>query len=266
MGMGDREAMLEVDDGVIQTIHPNDWMLSPGREAEYFWFGGLAAQCVERALNCVALSFEVKVESILDLPSGYGRVLRFLKCAYPAAALTACDIVEEAVDFCAEEFGARGLYSAQDPRDIEDTQTYDLIWCGSLLTHLPEALWEPWLAFFEERLAPCGSLVLTTHGEAYARGYFPDHMPAEFAELQNAYRETGFAFSPFRNARIAGNGTSLSSPAWVFDQLRRRASLRVTTFMERGWMDAHDVWCATRVPRARADADLQRVALSELPV
>jgi len=252
--------MLQDTDAVIRTIHPNDWMLSPGREGEYFRFGGTGAQCVHRALNCVALSFEVKTGAILDLPSGYGRVLRFLKATYPEASITACDIVEEAVDFCVETFGARGVYSADDPREIDDDWRYDAIWCGSLLTHLREEMWDPWLAFFEERLAPGGSLLFSTHGEAYARGYFPDHMPAEFHKLQAAYRETGFAFSPFKAEEPTGNGTSLSSPAWVLDRLRRRPFFRVTSFMERAWLDAHDVWCVTREPQDRIEADETRAA------
>jgi len=252
-------------DEVVRTIHPNDWMQSPGHEAEYFRFGHSATRCVQNALECVALSFEVKTESILDLPSGYGRVLRFLKSAYPEASITACDIVDEAVDFCVETFGVRGIYSAQDPREIEDDWRYDLIWCGSLLTHVREEMWDPWLEFFEQRLAPQGSLVFTTHGEAYGRGYFPRHMPAGFPELQDAYRETGFAFTPFTPGDVTGNGTSLSSPAWVLDRVRERSFLRVTTFIERGWMDAHDVWCVTREPEARIEADVARAAAIEAP-
>lgn len=242
---------------VIGTIHANDGMRTPGAEQWYFRMGESALACIQRALGCAGLSFEVKTDSILDLPSGYGRVLRFLRVAYPDAAITASDILEEAVDFCVETFGVNGLYSANDPRDIE-TGTYDLIWCGSLLTHLPEEMWDPWLSFFEEHLNPNGSVVFTTHGEPYANGYFPMNMPPEFPKMQAAYRNTGFAFRLNPDYRELGHGISFSSPTWVMERLGWRHSLRITAFMERTWHDAHDVWCATKVPEPRLEIDMQR--------
>lgn len=244
---------------VIHTIHPDDEMLGPGQEEWYFRMGEQAVACLNRAIGCAGLSFEVKTDSILDLPCGYGRVLRFLRVAFPDAAITASDIVEPAVDFCVETFGVRGLYSSKDPHDI-DTGSYDLIWCGSLLTHLPEEMWDPWLSFFEDHLSLNGSAVFTTHGDAFAQGFFPWHMPADFAELQVAYRKRGFAFWKNKWHLEGDPGLSFSAPEWVLERFRRRSGLRVTAFMERGWHDAHDVWCVTKVPDARTEADLQRAA------
>ena len=79
--------------------------------------------------------------NILDLPSGYGRVMRFLKAEFPEAALTACDVIREGVDFCARTFGARAIYGKEDPSELELDERFDLIWCGSLLTHVDEENW-----------------------------------------------------------------------------------------------------------------------------
>ena len=49
--------------------------------------------------------------SILDLPSGHGRVLRWLKAAYPDAKLTASDLLTDGVDFCAHEMDLAALWS-----------------------------------------------------------------------------------------------------------------------------------------------------------
>src|ERR1700729_3189423 len=49
--------------------------------------------------------------SILDLPCGHGRVTRWIRAAYPDAKLTACDILTDGVDFCADTFGAIPVYS-----------------------------------------------------------------------------------------------------------------------------------------------------------
>ena len=246
--------------GVSRVIHPNDWMLTPGQDDWYFRCGESGLTCLRKALGCAAMSFEVRTNSILDLPSGYGRVLRFLRVAYPGASITACEIVKQAVDFCVDEFGARGVYSAKDPRDIDDSQTYDLIWCGSLLTHLPAEMWVPWLAYFHDHLTEGGSLVFTAHGKGFAEGLFPAFMPEPFAELQVEYRQAGFAFRPGGNFDDVGTGISLSSPSWVIDRLDELPNLRITAFMERGWIDVQDVWCVTRVPEARAQADRRRAA------
>jgi SAM-dependent methyltransferase len=242
---------------LVETIHPNDEMLRPGKEEWYFRLGEWAAACVKQGVACAGLSFDVRTDSILDLPCGYGRVLRFLKEEYPNAAITACDIIEEAVDFCVETFGVQGLYSSQDPREIK-TASYNLIWSGSLLTHLPEESWEPWLSFFADHLTPSGCAVFTTHGEAYARGAFPQHMPDDFPHLQDAYRTGGFAFWRHPRRLKSDPGISLSSPEWVLGKIRQRPDLRVTAFMERGWHDAHDVWCVTKVPTFRTEADEHR--------
>ena len=55
---------------------------------------------------------------------------------FPGARLTACDIDTDAVDFCALTFGATPIYSHGTPENIPLKGNYDLIWVGSLLTHL----------------------------------------------------------------------------------------------------------------------------------
>jgi cyclopropane fatty-acyl-phospholipid synthase-like methyltransferase len=247
-------------ENVDRTVHPNDEMMIPGHEESYWLMGDWAVRCVQAAVKCAELSFDVKTETILDLPCGYGRVLRFLQVAYPDADITACDISKEGVDFCVETFGVRGIYSSTDPSEI-DAETYDVIWCGSLLTHMPEEKWEPWLSFFETHLNPGGTVVFTTHGEGYARGLFSAHMPANLPDLQQQYWERGFAFSRNDIERDEDPGIALSSPRWILEKLSSRTHLRVTAFMERGWHDAHDVWAVTRATDSSLQRDRERVAV-----
>jgi cyclopropane fatty-acyl-phospholipid synthase-like methyltransferase len=250
------EWKVSVED-VDRTVHPNDEMMIPGHEDSYWLMGDWAVRCVQAALKCAALSFDVKTETILDLPCGYGRVLRFLQVAYPDAEITACDISREGVDFCVDTFGVRGIYSSTDPSEI-DAETYDLIWCGSLLTHMPKEKWAPWLSFFEDHLSPGGTVVFTTHGEGYARGLFSAHMPANLAELQREYWNTGFAFSRNDLDRDEDPGIALSAPSWILEQLSPRQRLRLTAFMQRGWHDAHDVWSVTKATESSLQRDEQR--------
>jgi SAM-dependent methyltransferase len=161
-------------------------------------------------------------------------VLRFLRDAYPEAEITACDIDREAVYFCAETFGAIPLYSSENPTEIQ-TGHFDLIWCGSLVTHFDAERWDPWIRFFVDHLEPGGSFVFTTHGRAYIRGEIMTHMPPNFAELKTECERSGFAFNPT-------SSISLSSPDWV---MQRLPDLDVR-FVERGWHGLQDAWCLTQ--------------------
>src|SRR5437016_1497182 len=76
------------------------------------------------------------LRSILDLPCGHGRVSRILRSRFPGANLTVCDIDRDGVDFCVNRLGARGVYSCADFDKLDLGELFDLIWVGSLITHL----------------------------------------------------------------------------------------------------------------------------------
>ena len=148
---------------MIEEISPRDHMF---RVKERYLRSG------QKALDCIRLGMvaagKTTVASALDLPSGHGRVLRWIKAEFPDARLGAGDIDHDGVDFCAATFGATPVYGHEDPADIEIDSPYELIWCGSLFTHLPPERWEGFLALFERALAPEGLLVFTTHGRRIA--------------------------------------------------------------------------------------------------
>ncbi|WP_373458513.1 class I SAM-dependent methyltransferase [Neorhizobium huautlense] len=79
-----------------------------------------------------------ELKRILDFPCGHGRALRYLRAAYPDADIFVSDINEPGVEFCRTQFGARPFRSYVELENTELTPSMDLIWCGSLLTHLDE--------------------------------------------------------------------------------------------------------------------------------
>lgn len=85
-------------------------MYRVGNDEHYFRVGLSALECIESALHIAKKSTD-DIKSILDLPCGYGRVLRTLKAAFPGATVTACDISKDGVDFCKNILGAKPLYS-----------------------------------------------------------------------------------------------------------------------------------------------------------
>ncbi|HYP02594.1 MAG TPA: methyltransferase domain-containing protein, partial [Pyrinomonadaceae bacterium] len=119
---------------VESRISPRDTMYA-GDGAHYFKVGLSAMRALEEAIGRAKLS---QVERVLDLPCGHGRVLRFLVERFPQAAFTACDLDRDGVDFCAHTFGATPVYSDADLDALSFDTRFDLIWCGSLVTHLNE--------------------------------------------------------------------------------------------------------------------------------
>ena len=90
---------------------------------------------------------------------GHGRVMRVLRAAFPAATLIACDIDRDGVDFCAQTFGAVPVYSDVDPANVRIEQQVDLIWVGSLFTHVDPASWTASSACSRACCVPGGVLV-----------------------------------------------------------------------------------------------------------
>src|SRR2546427_1790116 len=76
---------------VSSRIFYNDGMYA-SNGAHYFGVGLSAIHCIDEAMRQGRLD---KIQSILDLPCGGGRVLRFLARRFPAAKIMACDLQRE---------------------------------------------------------------------------------------------------------------------------------------------------------------------------
>ena len=87
-----------------------------------------------------------------------------LKAAFPEAELIGCDVNREGVDFCAEQFGAVPVYSDPDPTLIDLDGSFDLIWVGSLLTHLDADRLPGLPRPLPPHLAEGGLLLFSSHG------------------------------------------------------------------------------------------------------
>lgn len=189
-------------------------------------------------------------QSVLDLPCGHGRVLRMLQAAWPEAALTACDLDTGMVDFCARAFGARPVYSKDSPSQIELEDSFDLIWCGSLLTHLDIERWPAFMSLFHAHLRPGGVLVFTTHGdhviERIRRGISNYELePAAIENLLRGHAESGFGFAHYPRSE-GYYGISLARPDRVEEQISAFPDLRLVAHLPHGWDDHQDVFGCQR--------------------
>jgi len=222
-------------DHIDKTISPDDGMFQ-GNPDHYFYVGYSAIKTINNAL---ALSGRnpSSVKTVLDLPAGYGRVLRWITAVFPKAEITACDLNIPAVNFCSSRFGVKKLYSNVEPKKIVCEDKFDLIWCGSLFTHLESSKWEEFLKFFNGILNPDGILVFTTHGPYVAlrarNGFDYGLNSDQFDRLIKHYNDSGFGYENYN--LNTGYGISIAKPSFTLDLLEATTELKIIFYQEKGW-------------------------------
>ena len=236
--------------GVSEVLDETDKENVISNEAErrhYFDVGADAIGIIMRALIDSRLA---PPQTILDFPSGSGRVTRHLRAMFPHATLAACDLYESHLDFCAAHSGAVPLMSKEN-LDQLDVGLWDLIFCGSLLTHLPERLFWPTIRFITRFLSPAGIAVVTLEGRhaihiQYNRYKFLDDELFEVA--RKGFERIGFGFVDynrgFLRSKFAANasyGIALVSASWLMAGLQKMDNIRVLNFTERCWDNHQDV-------------------------
>ena len=233
---------------VQHAASPND-SVSSGGWPHYLRVGLDAVRCIEAGL---AASGTAQPSTVLDMPCGWGRVMRFLAARLPDAALTACDIVDDAVAFCARRFDARPVRSTPSFSDLDLGERFDLIWCGSLVTHIDADGIDALLRLFARSLAPGGIAVVTAHGEEAARRArqgddLYELAPGAAEALLARYEHDGFGFAELAGSLdVAGHpptpyGISLSARAWM-RAAAERARLREVHFAAHDWDGHQDVY------------------------
>ena len=246
---------------VFTGFSPHDTMLCEDRSQHYYEVGLSAARCIETVFGLAGRSGSSPAR-ILDMPCGHGRVARVLRARFPEAALTVCDLDREAVDLCATHFRAQGVYSTPNFRGIALTGPFDLIWVGSLITHLTRPATERFLRFACSLLAPDGLLVCSSHG-SYVAGWLrdsletnPHRVPVAAARKALAdYERVGYGFFANRRKGWRGlaqrlwpdrvYGTSLIARDWLM-ALPLPGGCRLDWFLERAWADNHDILVVRR--------------------
>lgn len=220
------------------SIHPEDDMKAAEDVdgAHYASVGRSAVAAIGRGLAAADRGFG-DVESCLDLPCGYGRVLRMLAQEIPGERITACDINRRAIRFCATEFGATPLRSTPSLDGLR-LGRYDLIWCGSLVTHIDEHRVAQLLRDFAGALVPGGVAILTIHGESPASGPFaPLH-----DEIAAALERHGHFHVPYENA-LFDYGHAWHTKEYVRQAFAEASAdaVRLVSYEHRGWDDHQDV-------------------------
>jgi SAM-dependent methyltransferase len=191
------------------------------------------------------------ITSILDFPSGAGRVGRFLALRFPEAEITACDLDTEMVDFCAKVLRMTPVHSQVDFDKISFRRRFDLIWCGSLITHLDAGPIRSLLQFFHRHLKDNGLLIFTAHGyhvvDRIRSGYDYGRGQEAAAEAVRACDACGFAFIKGKEGDHPEYGISLTMPEWMRAQCATINGFKEVVFRPRGWDGHQDVYGFTKI-------------------
>jgi SAM-dependent methyltransferase len=221
---------------IDRTLAPRDGMVAADDPEQYFDLG-------RRALELIKFSAELcdkpHYPDILDLPCGHGRVLRWLRAHYGYAKITACDLDREGVDFCAQQFGALPVYSEPDLSRVPFAAQFDLIWVGSLVTHLSQDRWLATLDCLVQWIRECGVIVFSTQGRGYtsqlARGRRNVAENIDKAALLEEFTHTGFAYQKYFEKEHGDYGVAVTSPEWLMRTLQRYPDVIMRAYLEEAW-------------------------------
>lgn len=226
---------------ISEVMSPTETMTGDN----YAWVGQSA---VEAIVSSVAASLLTEVRSVLDLPCGHGRVLRHLVGLFPDADFDVCDLDDAGTDFCRDQFGAGVVPAELDLCAVSFPRKYDLIWIGSLFTHLPEDATQRYLAHLVKQLTPCGIIVATFHGRWSERmqKLMPYTDDARWSAVQRDFDRWGYGYADYAPGLghdfVPGTyGISAVRPDHLMQMVQRIPGVRIFHFQEQGWGDNHDV-------------------------
>lgn len=237
------ELMSPADKELLQSVslrvHRKDEMYYPGYEEVYLKIGLSAMRCIEEALAQSGRTDPV--ENVLDFPCGYGRVLRMLRARFPQATLVAGDIKEPMLTFVQRTFDAVPFLSNPRISELSMPHRFDLIWCGSLVTHLDEAGAADLLRFFYTHLAPGGLCVFSAHGPLSVEGiHIYGLTPAAEAQVLAGYNERGYGYADYE--QYDNYGISIVTRERMNAIAQSVGDWREVYYVPYGWDNHHDVY------------------------
>jgi SAM-dependent methyltransferase len=239
---------------MITEIAIGDTMFQ-GSTEQYVSVGLSALRIIEAALEG-----RPTPGRILDLPCGYGRITRILRARFPNASITVSDIDRDGVAFTSGRFRARGVPSSGDFCSLNLGGPFDLIWVGSLMTHLPEQMTRQFLDCLLRHMVPHTTLIMSSHGrwvaERMQSGECYGLTPGVIHQVVlQGYERNGYGYSDYHGSR--NYGISLVSRDWI-DRTLDESPLTLDCYLERAWGDHHDILVLRPVTRAGVDFQIAR--------
>ena len=221
-----------------RTISKGDDMFR--KSADWDAYLGVGRSAVDIILRGLALCDLQKVRTVLDFGCGHGRTARHLPLLFPDARLFFSDRDESAWSFCARQFPrAEGIPSHEDFAQVELPEDIDVIFVGSLFTHLD---WDPSRALWKRlfaALAPNGCLIPTFHGAMHYRRMIDEprryNPEGYYNPLIQSYLSTGFGYQTYKHYRSWGQSLTAIGRVIELAAGPEAASARLVGYREAGW-------------------------------
>jgi len=255
---------------LIMDIHPDDQMLlhslhhHQSAELALSQYFSISLQQFNAARQIMQACFGSGFDhvKVLDFACGYGRLLRFMSMLIPSENLWASEIQPEALEFTRSTFGVQGVLSTADPQDFEVEERFDFIWVASLFSHLPDDLFQAWLAKLCTLLTPRGVLCFSARGselmpvsESYVQGWIDKNLG-----LGHGYSRLPRALANEQDLYLLGKDPDRELPA--IDEFDKG----LWGCVDRLDLDQNNIlklegWAASMRPVSLANVSLDRVAL-----
>jgi SAM-dependent methyltransferase len=243
-------------------VNSSDSMYRSGWALSYLTAGLSASRCIQASLDSAGKRISAE-GAVLDFPCGYGRVLRFLRAMFPDSEITAAELETAPLDFCERVFSVRRVLSQRDLRSLSLPRRFDLIWCGSLITHLDERAAVDLLDLFCRHLSDGGICIFTSHGQHVAEMMERKELTFGLTEerreqILRDYQQKGYGYADYpwlaREGR-SGYGISVTSQSRMVELAQGVGPWEQAHYLEKGWHGLQDVHAfALRLPARSATA------------
>jgi hypothetical protein len=172
----------------------------------------------------------LKMQGVLEFAAGFGRFTRHLTKVLPGR-VTCADVMLGSTVFLREQFGVASFASFHQPEQVVFPAKYELVFVLSMFTHLPIAMWGPWLQVLRNAVQAGGLLVFSVHNESFAR------------EVGVQFDDNGTCFlasseSPSLDSQIYG--TTFTTQQFVIDLLTKEFGIPPLLYQTRAFWHGQD--------------------------
>jgi SAM-dependent methyltransferase len=229
---------------ISKEIGPHDGMFVPGVPGSDVHYFSVGRSAIEVIAQVMVATRKTRFGKVLDLPCGGGRVTRHLVKFFPDSEIFISELDHRNESFTAATFGAKPIVASPDFTD-KPSQTFDLIFVGSLVTHLDEVKFRTALRWFTSALAPDGILVLTTSGRRadYCERYQNRCIdPGLWEGVSKDFLTRGFGYVETERNSAGSYGFTLAAASWVSRLVEDDPTIRLASVQESAWDNHQDIF------------------------
>jgi hypothetical protein len=211
-----------------------------GNDHHYLSCGASALNTILAALRLASLP---DPRTVLDFGAGAGRVTRWLKAAFPNALIGTCDLRAQDMAFCERAFSAHTWLSTTEIDALHAPRSYDLIWLGSVATHLSADDCHRLIDKVLSWVDPKGLVVMSLHGrfalERQRSGALVYIHDSGWQTIEQGYATDGYGYADYQGQ--SGYGISITKLSWTARLVESRPDVRLVLLAETAWDGHHDV-------------------------